>query len=206
MNVSSRQTPNINKDVIPYVVDDPIGIDIPVKALQSKFSDSLSWLTKSFGRATTRSNTNVGGTTQVFPVCWIAEKKDEFIMIGNDNWKAYSFMVARGTETPVDYDEYGTTQTYERELRIYFWFKLNEIDETKGTELLETLKQDILNTIKETKTDSRGFVLTGIEDDPDVIYDGFTYSDDTLTQRLLYPYGALRFDFNVTYDGVEVCN
>lgn len=201
--MNSRQTPNINKNVTPYVVADPIGIDVPVKALQAKFA-SLSWLTKSFARATTRSNTNIDGTTQIFPVCWIAEKKDEFIMIGNDNWQAYSFMVARGTETPIDYNPFDDNR-YQRELRIYFWFKLNEIDETKGTELLETLKQDVLNAVVATQTNSE-FELIGVEDDPEVIYDGFTYSDDTLTQRLLYPYGALRFDFNVTYDGVEICN
>lgn len=199
-----RQTPNINKDVTPYVVDDPIGVDVPVKALQEQFTNDLSWLTKSFARATIRSNTNTEGTTQIFPVCWIAESKDEFTMIGNDNWNAYSFMVSRGTETPIDYNQYGNNR-YQRELRIYFWFKLDQIDDTKGPELMETLKQEILNSVAKAQTSSE-FELTGIEDDPEVIYDGFTLSDEATTQRLYYSHGALRFDFNVTYEGVETCN
>ena len=200
----SRQTPNINKNVTPYIVADPIGIDVPVKALQAQFAASLAWLTKSFARSTIRSNINGEGTTQIFPVCWVEEKKDEFIMIGNDNWNAYSFMVARGTETPIDYNPFDDNR-YQRELSIYFWFKLDEIDDAKGTELLEELKQEILNAVVATQTNSE-FELTGIEDDPSVIYNGFTFSDETITQRLYYPNGALRFDFNVSYDGVEICN
>lgn len=199
----SRQTPNIKKDVTPYIVAAPIGIDVPVKEIQAQFLVDLTWLTKSFARSTVRSRV-IDDTAQIFPVCWIAENKDEFEMIGNDNWDAYSFMVARGTETPIDYNPFDDNR-YQRELSIYFWFKLDEIDGTIGTELLESLKQEILNSITNVQTASE-FELTGIEDDPQVIYDGFTFSTETITQRLYYPYGALRFDFNVTYDGVEVCN
>jgi len=203
--MNSRQTPNINKNVTPYIVSDPIGIDVPVKALQAQFAASLSWLTKSFARATIRSNTNTGGTTQIFPACWVAEKKDEFAMIGNDNWNAYSFMVASGIETAPDYNQFGGNR-YERELSIYFWFNIYAIDSTKsGAELMEGFRHEILNSITEMQT-AADFELIGVVDNPEAIYDGFTLSDETTTQRLYYPYGALRFDFNVTYDGVESCN
>lgn len=200
-----RRTPTSHKDTTPFVLDNPVGIDTIVKSLQASLSSGLTWLEKSFNRATVMSRNNSGDQAEIYPVCWTADAKDQFKMIGNDNWSAYSFFVARGSETPVDFEQFGDN-TYQRDLSLYVWMNLEVIDDTKNYDYLEELKQAINTVIKTTEfDDNETLIVESIEDDPLEIYSGFTVNP-TDTQLLYYPYKGLRFDLACTYSDDELCD
>lgn len=198
-----RLQPIAFADVTPFIVDDPIRIDLAVKNLQAQF-DTLPWLEKSFARAVKRSET-VNEQDQSFPAMFVGKDYDYLRMIGQDNFQAYSFFFADDPETTVNYQD-NKRNYYERDLNAIFWMNLSLIDPNVGAaELLESLKRDIINKIKTTRYlpnsagDFINFVdIIGIYDKPEEIFEGFTISL-TNSQMLYYPYGGLRFQLKVNY-------
>lgn len=191
------QNPTPIIDTIPYVLENPIGIDRIVKALQSDLS-TIPWLTKSFNRAVTMSNVDTEGNQRVTPKCWVANAQDELEMIANDNWNAYTFFYADSNESSIDF-ELNEDSQFEQELSLYLWVNLDNIDNSKTYDYLPELKEDVLKVIKNTTLDNDDSIeLTDIDSNPLTVYDGFTIDIDK-TQLIYYPYRAIRFDFNATY-------
>ena len=195
-----RQSPNSHKNVTPQIITDPKGVDTVVKALQLELLANLSWLDKSFNRAVLRTREDVNNGTIEFPACWIGQGLDEFNMIGNDNWGAYSFFYSNGSDSIVDYNQ-GSDILIERDLSLYFWFKPDSIDNTKGQgELIEQLKGEILTVIQNTNYSggAKEVDITDIDDIPTSVFNEFTINTAT-TQSLHYPYAAIRFDLSAMF-------
>jgi hypothetical protein len=195
-----KKSPNTRRNVTPQVLADPVGIDTIVTELQVEFTNKLSWLEKSFNRAVLRSKTNTEGNEKLFPACWIGAGKDEYNMLENDNWDAYSFFYASGDDLAIDYNE-NTDTTFERDLALYFWFKPAAIDATKGQgEVIELVKREVVSTIKNYYfiDGLYGVDIASITDIPSEVFSGFTL-DVTTTQSLYHPYAAIRIDLNAIY-------
>ena len=97
-----RRRPIPIKNQTPYISPNPVGVDLVVRGLQEHFSNTIPWLEKSFNRAEIMTNLDRENNTREFAKCWTADGSDELNMIVNDNWTAYSFFVARGSETPLE--------------------------------------------------------------------------------------------------------
>ena len=200
-----RQTPNSIKNVTPYILANPVGVDGVIKDIQLHLSTSLPWLTKSFNRAVSTSRLNDQGDEVVSAKCWVNDGKDEFDMVANDNWDAYSFFTAKGKETPTEYSQFDTSD-YERDIQLHFWFNLGKVDPLKTYDYLEELKQDILTSIRGVIfSDVYGVTLLEIEDDALQIFNDFTI-DVTKKQLLYYPYSGLKFTFTARYPDLINCN
>jgi len=171
--------------------------------MQSALAD-VSWLSKSFGRATIMSQIDGDEKERIYPVCWIADSKDQFEMIANDNWNAYSFFVCNGTEKPIDYSD-TSANTYERDVSLYVWCNLSAIDDTKPISYIEHLKIDIKNAIQNTVYDvNYGAEILEVENDPLKVYEGFTINVHQ-KQLLYFPYQGFRIDMKFRYDDTTIC-
>ncbi len=200
-----KRSPNNHKDTVPFIITNPVRIDVTVKLLQAKLLLDLPWLEKSFNRATIMSNFDGDGNERIFPVCFVADGKDKFPMIGNDNWSAYSFFVARDTESLADDWQQFQDNRREREMSLYVWVHLDRAQAIQPFEYPEVLKNQIEFSIRNTALNDEDTLIVGdIEDDPLVIFDGFTV-DPTKTQMLYHPYKVFRFDLSCTYTDSIVC-
>ena len=191
-----RQTATPIKNTVPYILDAPVGIDRIVKVLQAELLN-IPWLEKSFNRAVLMS-TIENDTARTFPKCWVSDGKDEFEMIANDNWDAYTFFFAQGNETTVDPDAIEDHQ-FEQTLSLYLWVNLERVDESKTFDYLPELKRDVLDVIESSVLlNDDSISITEIDETPSTVYDGFTVDIDKL-QLIYYPYRAVRFDFSAVY-------
>lgn len=197
----NRYKPNAIKNVIPYKIDDPFGIDITVKSLQILYEE-FSWLEKSFARAIIRSEKrkNQAGTefNYIFPGMFSRVGDDVYDylnMMELDNYDAYSFFLALDTEDSIDYEE--LQNQYRRRLDNIVWLNLEKVDSTKGYDYLEEIKQDVRNKVKENRFGT--IEIVSIEDEPEAIFREFSL-ETTDTQFLYYPYRGFRMIMNVTYD------
>ena len=192
-----RQTPTAIRDTVPYILDAPVGIDRIVKVLQADLL-TLPWLTKSFNRAVMMSTKEEDEPPRIFPKCWVGDGKDEFEMIANDNWDAYTFFFAKGNETVVDTDAIEDHQ-FEQDLSLYLWVNLDRVDDSKTYDYLPELKRDVLDIIESSVLlNDDSISITDIDETPSTVYDGFTVDIDKL-QLIYYPYRAIRFDFSAVY-------
>lgn len=197
----NRYKPNAIKNVVPYKIDDPFGIDITVKSLQILYEE-FSWLEKSFARAIIRSEKrkNQAGTefNYIFPGMFSRVGDDVYDylnMMELDNYDAYSFFLALDTEDSIDYEE--LQNQYRRRLDNIVWLNLEKVDSTKGYDYLEEIKQDVRNKVKENRFGT--IEIVSIEDEPEAIFREFSL-ETTDTQFLYYPYRGFRIIMNVTYD------
>lgn len=199
-----RQNPNSIKSIVPQVLDNPVGIDTIVKDIQSAM-DGISWLEKSFNRAVLMSRVNLEEETEIFPKCFVSNSKDEINMVANDNWQSYSFMVATGSETPLNWVEFEDS-VYQRDLNLYVWVNLVAIDDTTdGNQLFEELKQDVKVALRSiTWEDEYGIELNGVEDDSLTVFNDFTI-DVAEKQNLHYPYRAIKFELTAVYGDKIIC-
>lgn len=204
-----RQRPNSKNEVTPHILTDPIGVDTIVTAIQQQLSDDLglggnidSYLDKSFNRAEYRSRVSSSKKEVIRPCCWIDSGKDEFDMIGNDNWRSYTFFTSSGKDKVFDFhDDNITDSLYTSELSLYCWFKSYEIDATLSQgQVIQKVKRDLLQSIGNTVfLDSFGILsIPMIETNPNQVFKGFTY-DEAMTQYVYYPNGAIRIDLEVMY-------
>lgn len=199
-----RKTPNSHKDTTPFILDNPVGVDTIVKVLQADLL-TLPWIEKSFNRATIMSNIDENQVNQIYPVCFVGDNKDEFPMIGNDNWSAYSFFATQEDEAFVDYSQFDTNEMT-RELSLYVWINLDKTQEIEAFGYPENLKQQVELLLKTAIFDNNDYIeITNIVDNPLDIYDGFTV-DPTKTQLLYAPYKGYRFDINCAYTDKQNCN
>lgn len=209
-----RLRPNTIKDVTPFIVTNPRGIDVVARDLQAEFTLRLDWLEKSFARAVVRSeqrkvsDDNENVEEYIYPAVFVAEGKDYLNMLELDNWSAYSFFVARDPEEVIDFGE-GIRNTFERTLNAIFWMNLELVDPDRKDDFLEGLKRDIIKVITDavfTVVGNQGTTL-GVEietifDEPVNIFEGFSIELEK-SQLLYYPYRGLRFQLNCTY--VDEC-
>lgn len=202
----NRLNPNSVKNIPAYVIPSPYGIDMIVNGLQAKFGE-LPWVEKSFSRAVSMVK-EVEGQESVYPGIFTGDGMDFANLIEVDNYSAYCFFFAKDSETVDGYSK-GIRNTYSRELSAIFWMNLQQIDNTRGDDFLEELKQDILKSIANarfTNSANNGQVLgievTEIYDEPKNIFQGFSF-DLLKTQFLHYPYRGIRLDIDCSY--IENC-
>lgn len=196
-----RLEPLAIKNVTPHVITEPHGIDMVCKSLQSNFA-AIPWLEKSFARAVFR--TEQREQEYVYPAMFVAAGYDYLDMLQIDNWKSYSFMIARDSETFEDYQE-GIENTITRRLSCMFWMNLELVDPTRQDDFLEELKRDVIKSIKSTRfldvtggAKVMGIEIQNIYDEPKNVFNGFTMSA-TESKFLYYPYRGLRVDLKCYY-------
>jgi len=198
-----RVNPNAIKNVTPYVIVAPVRIGMVVQALQASLG-TLTWLTKSFGRAIKMSEKRKDDN-YIFPAMFVSSSKDHLNMLELDNWNAYSFMFSDDAETVENYEK-GFRNLYKRKLSIMFWMNLDKIDNTKeGNQHLEELKEEILAKIGTTVyTDSAGsgavqdVEVMEIFEKPENVFSEFSF-EETETQFLYPPYRGIRIDLDCFY-------
>lgn len=197
-----RYDPNEIKNVTPYKIDDPAGIDIVVKSLQILYEE-FSWLEKSFARAVIRSEKRKSQTgadfDYIFPGMFsrVGDDVHDYLnMMELDNYDAYSFFLALDPEESISYEEEIQNQ-YRRRLDNIIWLNLEKVDNTKDYDYLEEIKHDVKNKIENNRFGTVDIV--SIEDEPEAIFREFSL-ETTDTQFLYYPYRGFRIQMNVTYD------
>lgn len=197
-----RQTPNAFKNVTPYFLTNPVGIDLVVDAIQRKLDDEFNWLEKSFARAVKASSTTSEGDDIEFPAMFIEDGKDLTNMLNIDNYDAYSFFYAEDAENIVDDDEYNQfiANRLQRTLHLFVWLDLKRVDPTEVENYTEKVKQDIWKAIGETYyyCDTSAEIVN-VFDEPDNIFEDFTF-DYIKSQNMLYPKVGIRFELLACYN------
>ena len=191
-----KLSPNAIKNITPPILSNPIGIDAAITGLQASLTE-LTWLEKSFGRATVASR-NTDNGLYIYPAVLIPAY-DNLDMLALDNWKSYSFFVARDNETRVS--STGYDKAFQRPVNLIVWANLQQVDSSKNDDFLEELKQDILDKMSvspNTGTKVLSIDVTNVYDEPANVFEGFTV-ELAESQLLYYPYRGLRIEMNVTY-------
>ena len=203
-NSRPRQKKSILKNVTPFVITDPTGVDAPIKDLQEHFTNTIPWLSKSFNRAEMMSRKDKEGDEVIYPKGWVNENVDEMEMIALDYWDAYSFFIADDNESIIDFNEFDDN-IYQRDVSIYFWFNLYDISKNnidysgKDYDYTSELKRDILNSLQTvTLSNDNNLEITGIENNPLNVYEKFTF--DVTDKQFYYPFKILRIDINLSYE------
>ena len=196
-----RTTPNAFKNQSVYNLQNPVGVDIVVDALQRKFQDTFNWLEKAFPRAVLVGTTNDQNDEIEFPGVFTEESKDLANMLNQDNYNAYCFFYAEDSETLLD-DEYNQfiANRLQRTLHVIFWINLERIYGANVTiERIEEIKQDIWKAIGETYyTCDTAAEVVDVFDEPDNIFNLFTFNFVN-SQNMAFPTVGLRFELNACY-------
>lgn len=198
-----RQKPTAVKNPTPFVISEPQGIDEIITSLQIAFSDNLPWLDKSFGKATKmyhNQELGEGRTADVFfPGIWIGKDQDPLILLGSDNFKAYTFSYPIDTALSLTPEATNQTQ-FERPLAVIFWFNLHEVDSTKDYPFIEELIIEIEEVISNTSfAGGNGVQVLNYTDDPEQIFAEWSV-ELVRNQFLVYPHAGVRFNLNAVYD------
>ena len=195
------KNPNIRNGIKPYIICNPIGVDIIVKELQNSFDKNLSWKNTSFNRAQTMTKLNNDGGEEVFPKLWVNDGNDEINALGLDRFSSYSFFHSPDSETL--FGDYSISENrYERDLNIYFWFNLSKVDNSRSDDFRPELVQEIKQVINKTFCNYGEFRISNvILNEPD-IYKDFSI-DITDKQSLYHPYRGVKFELETIYYDVN---
>lgn len=167
----------------------PKNLDKALQELALALAYGLPWLEKAFPRAR-KAFTTEDGKEVVFPEAY--EQRGEYADLRpNDHLKAYCFIVA-GRGEPIDYKAF-LKNNYRHEINIIFWFNLKKLDSTVDYIYTESLKEQILETLRARSE----FQLTEIIEDPEEIFQGFTINK--MKQYFKYPFGGFRFSGNLFF-------
>lgn len=187
----SIKNPNIRESISPYILDNPIGVDIIVKELQSSLS-GLSWGNTSFNRAETMSRITQEGEDEIFPKLWVNGGKDEINALGLDKFSSYSFFHSIDDSSLFgDYQLEGNR--YTQDLDLYFWFDLKRIDNSKTYDFLPELVEEIKQTLNKTYINYGEFQINNIVNNELDIYSDFSI-DVTKHQNVYHPYRAVKIE------------
>lgn len=192
----SSKKPILRNSVVPYVLENPVGLDVIVKSLQSSLSE-LSWNEASFNRAETMTRISQDGEIEVFPKLWTQGGKDEINAIGLDRFQAYSFFHTNAdAELLGDYNF--AENRYSQELSLYFWFDLKRVDASKTYDFTPELIQEIQQKINGTFIDGGEFQILNTTINPQEIYGDFSI-DITENQNIHHPFRAVKFVLDCIY-------
>ncbi|MDC3237437.1 hypothetical protein OAT93_01750 [bacterium] len=202
-NIRPRQKKSVLKNVTPFIIPDPTGVDAPIKDIQEHFTNTIPWLSKSFNRAEIMSR-NDSEDEVIYPKGWVNDNVDEMEMIALDYWDSYSFFVADDNETIIDFNEFGDN-IYQRDVSIYFWFNLYDISKNnveyngKTYPFQDELKRDILGSLTTlTLKGDNNLEITNIENNHLNVYEKFTFN--VTDKQFYYPFKILRIDMNLSYE------
>lgn len=186
----------------------PLGVDAVIQALQISYSDNLTWLEKSFGRAYIRSrktdNERDSGlltrSDYTFPEVWQGDGIDPMNALANDNLNSYSFFLKTGDEEPINYEQY-TRNRYVVEIANIFWMDLKLVDPDSTYPNTEQYLQEVKKLITNTRLDGlKGLSveIINVEEDPNDVFRPFTL-DLAETQHLAYPKFGFRINMNAYF-------
>ena len=178
-----------------FSILDPKGIDAKIVEINNSLS-TLTYIEKLFGRAYLLSQ-----ESQLVPKVYQGSK-EYFNVLPNDALKCFSFFEAnKPRENELYTDPLDRIDSLSTEISMIVFGNYEKIDRTKGYPFSEEIIIDILRVL----ATNNGVVVnrvydTSIED----IYSNYKLLED---QKLLlhYPYFALKFDMDVTYNIKEPC-
>lgn len=189
-------------------ISNPVGVDSVIQTLQVEYSNQLSWLEKSFGRAymahkKTDDMDNASLLTrqnEVYPSLWQGEDLDPINGLANDNLNAYSFFLKSGEETPINYQT-RIRNRWTCDISNIFWLNLERVDSSKTYPFTEELIQEVKNVISNTLftgLQHTGVEITSIKTKDEEIFQEFTL-DLAETQHLVYPYDGFRIEMTAYF-------
>jgi len=171
------------------VITSPHLVDVIIKKIQTQLA-SLTWITKSFGRAYKHTRL-VDSRTVTYPAIFQSWKSDYYDGFPNDNLTAYSFIYVN----PEEIIEKGSKiHNIQRKISVIIFFDLEKIDNTLQYRFTELLKEDVLIKLGNV----RGLEVNGTSDEVEDAFSDFSISEinpEFLKER----YGALRIDCTVYY-------
>lgn len=173
-----------------------INIDARIQELQEIFADSLTWLTKAFGRSWKQFRKNAEGKTYTFPGVY-AGKSEYFDCLPNDTLGAYCFFSHKDKAVPAmqipgmggtDYLP-GTHNEWQHKVDIIFWF--NQQKTNPGVDYPVT--ENLLAEVRELLRGCPFFTPTGVYYNADNIFDGYSLTHIE-EQYLMHPFGGFRIE------------
>lgn len=176
-------------------IPDPIGIEAAIQSLQLSLA-SLTWLTKSFGRAWTMPRTE-GGKTVYEPMVYQGNN-EYYPTLPNDALNAFSFWRVNGGRTNKEWSSQmnpGANYIFEDPVDLIVWFNMKKVDPDKNYVFKEALIRDVLNRLTRF---SRVSVVRVWDDKIEDIYRGYTLQEKH-RDLLMYPYGAFRIEIILGY-------
>lgn len=179
-----------------YFVPDPVGIDLPIDAMQKKLA-TIPWLEKSFARAWTIPK-DVAGQKRQVPMAYQAGA-EYYPLMPNDALKSYSFFQVSNPRSTTEWDisQYGNYR-FTDPVSLIVWANLQAIDGGKDYIFKELMIKDVLKLVGR---EPRWKVTRVWDDKAEDIFRGYT---TILEQRdlLMYPYTAFRIECQLTYEFV----
>ncbi|MBL7738716.1 MAG: hypothetical protein JNK14_05815 [Chitinophagaceae bacterium] len=180
----------------------PTGLDNAIESIRASLA-TISWLTKSFGRAWEFKEMRDDKTLTIPKVFQGTNtfKTGEYLnVLPNDYLQAQSFICCTGPEKWDTFNRFDGSMK-SREIAIIFWVNLKLIDDTKNYIFTEELKADV-----ETILSQHSSVMSIDEYYDEIaedIFKGWSV-DDVKNQYLMYPYAGMRFNLIISYP--EVCS
>jgi len=187
---------NSFKNPLTPLVPNPVGIEVPINALQTALG-TIPWIEKSFGRSWRTSREDVKGKNIFYPEVWQGLNRDLLNVMPNDNLQSQCFWYEEGAEEVKDWCA-GSYSMIELKINLILWFNLKCIDPTVDNRFTETIKAEILNTLRMTTLPLGTISVKNIYHEPEDVFKWFTI-DKTIEQSLTHPYGGFRFECMLNY-------
>jgi hypothetical protein len=178
-----------------FTVSSAILLDAKIAEVQTAL-DSLSWLTFSFARGY-RMFKDVDGQRVAYPAVYqgktSAHHASDYVNVfPNDNYASHSFVYVRQPQRMQRNDN--GFHEYEADISVIVYYKLRDIDDTKGYHFSEELKYDVVEKLEALPE----LTVNEVFDDIEQVYSDFTAAAIE-SEFLAEGMGALRFDCTVNY-------
>lgn len=173
-----------------FKITNPVGIEKAIQNVQTAL-EALTWLQKSFGRASLFYETRASKLVKV-PKVQLSETEYDEVMY-NDNLTAHSFFYVDGYQNLEEYTSNQLAYYYETKASLFVFANLELITPNKRVHELQQETFDILTKQREVKA-----VTRIIDTNSDIIFKEFTI-DPTQRELLMWPRAALRFELTLSY-------
>lgn len=186
-------TENLKNPSVPTITD-PFDLDAAIQRIQTRLSNELSWLEKSFGRARAHPSTINDNTRRIEPKVYQANG-EYYPVLPNDALSSYSFFYVNGDRRPEDYSPNAPTLYELTRTSLVVWGNLRAIDQSKDY----IFTDELINDTRAVLNFSPDVTIIRLWDErPAEVFRGFTL-DPNHRDLLMYPYFAFRFEFDLRY-------
>lgn len=165
----------------------PVLCDVAIEAMKEALL-TLPWLDQAFGRAWPIPMKR--GERQVTEPCVYTKGDDYETLVPSSDLGNYSFIVLMDAAR---IDEGKVRQPF----ALVVWYDMRRcFDDGQNRRDTENLKKDVIDAVSSATVRNGGVTLNRIMEMPKAVYKEFTF--DTQNQALVQPFGAMRFEGEIS--------
>ena len=199
--MSAQYTPQSDIPAVDH--PNPFGLDQVGNDIRNALAP-LSWNERAYGMALVRELSKGPEATQtgaVYPWVWTGEDTQPVNIGQNDSYMGYTFCYPAGSDSVINQK----AQYYQTRINVIAWCNQTKAFPNEGWDHTEQIKNEVIRAIEFMGYSSLGGTYTtgtelrNVYRDFRGVYRDFRFENEDVRQ-ILYPYTAIRLEYDVTYN------